>query len=177
MTGQKPIPKYALCSIRTEAPGVTNLLEFLAITCNMFKVQGKLCQTGAIGFEKQINQAPVVQMMDSAVHRINRYPAFEQLEPDLQCQNSQLTADNSQVAKQTAWWSCIQSNNGKIQQEQDLNTKNKIKKSTTLNTEQCSFLVRSCTNLRRHSAGNQLEISLFLSGRGLNWEIKLVSPE
>lgn len=50
MSGQKSIP------ITTEATGITNLLEFLAITCNLFKVQGKLCQQGAISFERQINQ-------------------------------------------------------------------------------------------------------------------------
>lgn len=50
MTGRKPIP------ITTEATGITNLLEFLAITCSLFKVQGKLCQQGVISFERQINQ-------------------------------------------------------------------------------------------------------------------------
>lgn len=51
MTGRKPIP------ITTEATGITNLLEFLAIiTCSLFKVQGKLCQQGEISFQRQINQ-------------------------------------------------------------------------------------------------------------------------
>ena len=50
MTGQNVIP------ITTEATGITNLLEFLAITCSLFKVQGKLCQRGEISFERQINQ-------------------------------------------------------------------------------------------------------------------------
>ena len=50
MTDQKPIP------ITTEATGITNLLEFLAITCSLFKVQGKLCQQGEISFQRQINQ-------------------------------------------------------------------------------------------------------------------------
>ena len=56
-------------------------------------------------------------------------------------------------------------------------SKKKKKKSTALNTEQCSLLLRSCTNLRRHSAGNELDMSLSLGGTGLNWEIKLISPE
>ena len=50
MTDQKPIP------ITTEATGITNLLEFLAITYSLFKVQGKLCQQGEISFQRQINQ-------------------------------------------------------------------------------------------------------------------------
>ena len=50
MTVEKPKPKQLLRPITTGADSVMNQSQFIAITCNLLKVQEKSCVQGAIGF-------------------------------------------------------------------------------------------------------------------------------